>query len=255
MSAADYTALDQQHLLARYLHQCEGVSSHFECADRHWQAPFFGYGKPSSPVLEKGFLHFVPARADSPLPEDSIPVIQGLKMGALVRHIKHLNQQQHPALVYDLSPLASSPPYGDGLWKPKSREDLAELVAVANCPLWLYGIASPADAEVAVEAGVDAIVVANDGLAALSPPACLHLIPEILDVVAGMARLFSAGPVRDGVDIFKYLALGAEAMVIRSDRHLYGLMLELHYAMKLTACETLGDISYEAIYTPLFDDR
>jgi hypothetical protein len=48
--------------------------------------------------------------------------------------------------------------------------------------------------------------------------------------------------------------VGAEAVVVESDRSLHALEAELHYAMRLTGCALLADIGYDAIFAPLFGD-
>ncbi|MBS3933267.1 MAG: hypothetical protein KGZ35_02840, partial [Truepera sp.] len=70
----------------------------------------------------------------------------------------------------------------------------------------------------------------------------------------GTVAVYAGGPVQSGIDIFRYLAVGAEAVVVVSDRSLASLQAELAYAMRLTGCATLADISYDAIFAPLFSE-
>src|SRR5262249_28310574 len=79
----------------------------------------------------------------------------------------------------------------------------------------LKGVMHPADARLAVEAGVDAIVVSNHGGRQLDTvPAAIELLPSIRDVVAGRIPLLIDGGIRRGTDIVKALALGASAVAI-----------------------------------------
>ena len=79
----------------------------------------------------------------------------------------------------------------------------------------LKGVMHPADARLAVEAGVDALVVSNHGGRQLDTvPAAIELLPAIRDTVAGRIPLIVDGGIRRGTDIVKALALGATAVAI-----------------------------------------
>jgi 4-hydroxymandelate oxidase len=79
----------------------------------------------------------------------------------------------------------------------------------------LKGVMHPADARLAVEAGVDALVVSNHGGRQLDTvPAAIELLPAIRDAVAGRVPLLIDGGIRRGTDIVKALALGATAVAI-----------------------------------------
>ena len=191
---------------------------------------------------------------ESQWPAVILPLIGTAKMGQLMPKVRRLAALGISGLVLDVTSLAETPPYGSGEWRPRTREDLAELRAAAGCPLWLYGVGSAADAEVAAEAGLEGIVVHSGAGVYLGGPAAIEVLPEVFDAVAGMIGIYAGGPVRSGIDVFRYLAVGAEAVVVESDRSVTNLELELHYAMRLTGCETLGDIGYEAIFAPLFEE-
>ena len=75
----------------------------------------------------------------------------------------------------------------------------------------------------AVEHGVDAIVVSNHGgrqLDAVAPTA--ELLPEIVEAVAGRIEVYVDGGIRRGSDVVKALALGARA-VLAGRAPLWGL--------------------------------
>ncbi len=88
----------------------------------------------------------------------------------------------------------------------------------------------------------------------MGAPATAEIFPDIFDAVAGTLAVYAGGAVRGGIDVFRYLALGAEAVVVDCDRAPENLRAELAYAMRLTGCRTLADISYEAIFAPLFSE-
>jgi isopentenyl diphosphate isomerase/L-lactate dehydrogenase-like FMN-dependent dehydrogenase len=93
--------------------------------------------------------------------------------------------------------------------------DLDELRSLSPLPLVLKGIQTAEDASLAVEHGVDAIVVSNHGgrqLDAVAPTA--ELLPEIVEAVAGRLEVYVDGGIRRGSDAVKALALGARAVLV-----------------------------------------
>lgn len=70
-------------------------------------------------------------------------------------------------------------------------------------------------AEIAQQAGAHAIIVSNHGGRVLDQcAATAEVLPEIAAAVGGKMRIIVDGGIRSGVDIFKALALGADAVVI-----------------------------------------
>jgi lactate 2-monooxygenase len=92
-------------------------------------------------------------------------------------------------------------------------------------PIVLKGILSPADAQRAVDAGMDGIVVSNHGGRQVDGSiAALDALPAIAAAVGTqLAVLFDSG-IRGGADILKALALGARAVLIGRP-YAYGLAL------------------------------
>jgi isopentenyl diphosphate isomerase/L-lactate dehydrogenase-like FMN-dependent dehydrogenase len=80
------------------------------------------------------------------------------------------------------------------------------------------------------------------------------VLPEVLDTVAGMLGVYVGGPVRGGIDVFRYLALGAEAVLPDPGIEARRLAAELAYAMRMTGCATLEDVGYEALFAPLWQE-
>ena len=96
-----------------------------------------------------------------------------------------------------------------------SWRDLERLVADAQLPVVVKGIQTAEDAVLAVEHGVDAIVVSNHGgrqLDAVAPTAAL--LPEIVEAVAGRIEVYVDGGIRRGADVVAALALGARAVLV-----------------------------------------
>jgi isopentenyl diphosphate isomerase/L-lactate dehydrogenase-like FMN-dependent dehydrogenase len=101
--------------------------------------------------------------------------------------------------------------------------DLAELRSFSSLPLVLKGIQTAEDAALAVEHGVDAIVVSNHGgrqLDAVAPTA--ELLPEVVEAVPGRIEVYVDGGIRRGSDVVKALGLGARA-VLAGRAPLWGL--------------------------------
>jgi lactate 2-monooxygenase len=105
-------------------------------------------------------------------------------------------------------------------------ERLEWLRGTTSLPIVLKGILHPDDAREARERGVDGIVVSNPGGRQIDGAiASLEALPPIVDAIGdGMAILLDSG-IRSGADIFKALALGADAVLIGRP-YLWGLALD-----------------------------
>ncbi len=79
-------------------------------------------------------------------------------------------------------------------------------------PLVLKGVLHPADAEMAVKAGIDGILVSNHGGRQIEAlPASIDALPAITEAVGGKISIIVDSGVRSGVDAARAVALGAEA--------------------------------------------
>lgn len=97
----------------------------------------------------------------------------------------------------------------------KTPEQLKELRDFADCNFIVKGIMTAECAVKAVEAGADAIIVSNHGGRVLPfAPSTAEVLPEIVEAVAGKTKIIVDGGIRTGVDVFKALALGADAVMI-----------------------------------------
>ncbi len=94
-------------------------------------------------------------------------------------------------------------------------DDLSWIRDAAPLPLLVKGIMTGEDARIAVDAGVDGIVVSNHGGRQLdSVHAPITVLPEVVDEVGGRVTVLVDGGFRRGTDILKALALGAGAVMI-----------------------------------------
>ncbi len=146
---------------------------------------------------------------------------------------------------------------------PKSVEDVREIAKSTKLPFILKGIMTPDEAELAVEAGVAAIVVSNHGGRVLDQtPGVADVLPEIAEKVKGKITILADGGVRNGVDVLKMLALGADAVLIgrpfvsasfggQSEgvkAYVDGVAADLKSAMILTGCNSVKDVSSRILY-------
>lgn len=106
-------------------------------------------------------------------------------------------------------------PVGNNFSSLRSWESLAWLRSRTSLPIVLKGLLTAEDARLAVEQGVDGIIVSNHGGRQLdSVPATLDVLPEIVKAVDGRCEVYLDSGIRRGTDIFKALALGARAVFI-----------------------------------------
>jgi isopentenyl diphosphate isomerase/L-lactate dehydrogenase-like FMN-dependent dehydrogenase len=102
-------------------------------------------------------------------------------------------------------------------------DDVAWLRSLSPLPLALKGIVTAEDTRLAVDAGVDAIVVSNHGGRQLDgAPATLDVLPEVVEAAEGRIEVLLDGGIRRGSDVFKALALGARAILVGRP-YLWGL--------------------------------
>lgn len=245
----DAAALARMGLIPRALHQVSEPDLSCTLLGAPQRTPIVR--RSQRPATESGLTL---VDAEGPFLPHHIPVLAAAPMGSLMPEIRRLAQGQPPAIALDLAPLADSPPFGGSTWRPRSRDDLAEMVAAAGRPLWLLGVASAEDAAVAAEAGVDAVTVDGALGRHLGGPATAELLPEVVDAVAGVVTLLAGGTVTSGVDVLRLLALGADAVVVAGDRSSEALEAELRYALRLTGCANLSEVGYDIVFAPLFGD-
>ena len=99
---------------------------------------------------------------------------------------------------------------------PLAVDELKEIVKLMNGkPFILKGIMTVNGAKKALEAGASGIVVSNHGGRVLDQcPATAEVLPAIVDAVGGKMTILVDGGIRTGMDVFKALALGADAVLI-----------------------------------------
>ena len=150
-----------------------------------------------------------------------------------------------------------NPPAGS-----KTVEELAQIISDANVPFLVKGIMTARGAEKAIQAGAAGIVVSNHGGRVLDgTPATAEVLPEIAAAVNGRALVLVDGGIRSGLDVFRALALGADAVLIARPfvTAVYGggaagvqayvdqLQAELADTMTMCGAHTLAEISRDMV--------
>lgn len=181
-----------------------------------------------------------------------------LPLGAEAVNLRDL--PPHPPFVvnpgqslFDSPLLAQAPTWRDVAWL---REQ-------TTLPLLLKGITHPDDACKALDTGVAGIIVSNHGGRVLDTQvASIDALPVVADAIAGRVPLLLDGGIRCGSDVFKALALGADAVLLgRPYVHalatagaagvahaLHLLRVELDTTMALCGCRTLADITPASLF-------
>lgn len=145
----------------------------------------------------------------------------------------------------------------------KTVEQLRRIIEYAQLPFILKGIMTPEGARKAIDAGAAAIVVSNHGGRVLdSTPATAWVLPKIVETVNGAVPVLVDGGIRTGLDVFKALALGADAALIGRPfaTCIYGARAEgvatyirqigeeLRDTMGMCSCASLAQITPDKIW-------
>ena len=145
---------------------------------------------------------------------------------------------------------------------PKSVAEMKEIVAAAGVPFIVKGIMTVKGALKALEAGAEGIVVSNHGGRVLNDtPATVDVLEDIVKAVDGRMKIFVDGGIRSGTDVFKALALGADAVIIArpfvvsvygaapegADAYVAKLYGELEDAMTMCGAHSLKEITRDMV--------
>ncbi len=146
---------------------------------------------------------------------------------------------------------------------PKNRQELKQIISSVDLPFILKGIMTVDEAILAWEVGAAAIVVSNHGGRILDgTPGGVEVLPAIAQEMKGKITILADGGVRTGVDVLKYLALGADAVLVGRpiivgafgggaqgvQLVLETMAKELKQAMILTGCKNIAGINSSVIF-------
>jgi lactate 2-monooxygenase len=141
-------------------------------------------------------------------------------------------------------------------------EHLAYLRGVTSLPVLLKGILHPDDARLAVEHGIDGVIVSNHGGRQIDgETGALDALPGVIAAVDGRIPVLFDSGIRGGADVVKTLALGARAVLLGRP-YAYGLAIagetgvrevirnvlaELDITLGLTGCSSVRELSRETL--------
>ena len=141
-------------------------------------------------------------------------------------------------------------------------EDLKFLKTATKLPILLKGILHADDARKAIDHGMNGIIVSNHGGRQVDGSiSTLEALPAIVEVVQGKIPVLMDSGIRGGADIFKALALGANAVCLGRP-YVYGLAIageqgvkevlqntltDFELTMALAGCATISEITRAAL--------
>jgi isopentenyl diphosphate isomerase/L-lactate dehydrogenase-like FMN-dependent dehydrogenase len=141
-------------------------------------------------------------------------------------------------------------------------DDVAFLRERTSLPLLLKGVLHPDDARRAVDHGVDGVIVSNHGGRQVDGSiAALDALPGIAGAVGDDLTVLMDSGIRTGADMYKALALGADAVCIGRP-YAYGLAIagrdgvsqvienilsDFELTMALSGCRTIADITADRL--------
>ena len=193
-----------------------------------------------------------------------VPTIKPWNMETIQEKLALVKAADPFAIAMDID--AAGLPFLKNLTPPagsKTVDELKQVVELAEKPFILKGIMTVSGAKKAMEAGAKAIVVSNHGGRVLDQcPATAEVLPAIADAVGGRMTILVDGGIRTGMDVFKALALGADAVLIGRPfvNMVYGggaegvkvyvekLKAELADTMAMCGAHSLSDINRSMIY-------
>jgi NAD(P)H-dependent flavin oxidoreductase YrpB (nitropropane dioxygenase family) len=192
-----------------------------------------------------------------------VATLKPWKQEKVFDHIRRLEEVDAMAFAMDVDSaslinlkLLGKPVY------PKPEREIREIVESTAMPFIVKGIMTGDSAKRCADAGVYGIVVSSHGGRVMEDmPAPASMLEEIRATVGGDVRIFVDGGIRSGTDVFKCLALGADAVLIGRPYAIVahgggseGVRLytekikdELKTVMMMTGCETLKDITRDKI--------
>ena len=192
-----------------------------------------------------------------------VPTIKPWNVETIVAKMNLAKAAKPFAMAMDVD--AAGLPFLKGMQPPagpKSVAEMKEIVAAAGVPFIVKGIMTVKGALKALEAGAAGIVVSNHGGRVLNDTlATADVLEDIVKAVDGRMKIFVDGGIRTGTDVFKALALGADAVIIARpfvvsiyggaaegvDSYVAKLYGELEDAMTMCGAHSLKDITRDMV--------
>ena len=194
-----------------------------------------------------------------------VPTVKPWNQETVAEKMALVNASDSFAVAMDID--AAGLPFLKGMNPPagsKTVEQLSQIAKMAGKPFIIKGVMTVKGALKAKEAGAAAIVVSNHGGRVLDQcPATAEVLPAIVDALKGSGvKVLVDGGIRSGVDVFKALAMGADAVIIARPfvSAVYGgaeegvklyiekIGAELADTMSMCGAKSLADITREMIF-------
>ena len=146
-----------------------------------------------------------------------IPTVKPWNLATINEKLALVKEAGAFAVAMDVD--AAGLPFLKNMTPPAGRKSVEELRAIVeSCgevPFIVKGIMTVRGAMKAKEAGASAIVISNHGGRVQDQcAATAEVLEEIVKAVDGSMKIFVDGGLRSGTDVFKALALGADAVII-----------------------------------------
>jgi 4-hydroxymandelate oxidase len=259
--------------LAAASQQCGMVLSHQTSTDLHTVAQLALHESQRGPLWfqlyahgDRGELSELIQQVEAAGYEALVLTVDAPISGARDRERRHAAAR--PAHVHSVHVQAPSGALSAGLCQgladcAPTWDDVAWLQSRTRLPILLKGVTHPLDARQAVNLGMAGLIVSNHGGRTLDTlPATAELLPRVADAVHGEVTLLVDGGIRRGTDIFKALALGADAVLVgrpcvyglahggaQGAAHVLRLLRdEFEIAMALSGCATPHAITRQHLF-------
>ena len=144
----------------------------------------------------------------------------------------------------------------------RNINDLERIRSYTKLPFIIKGIMTPEDAELALSIGASAIVVSNHGGRVMDEmPGTARVLPKIVEKIYKRIPVLVDGGIRTGMDVFKMISLGADAVLIGRPISIYAVggdvagvkflynqfTNELKNTMNITGAENIHQINKDMI--------
>jgi 4-hydroxymandelate oxidase len=189
---------------------------------------------------------------DAPVKQALIDLPQGIAAVNLAQPLAMQPLQPGQSQVFD-GWMTQAPTWDDVAW-------LRQQVSI---PLLVKGLMHVDDAKRAAQLGCEGVVISNHGGRVLdSTPSVAAVLPNVVAAIGGQCKILVDSGIRSGQDVFKALAMGADAVCIGRP-YVWGLAAEgamgvakvirtlrdeLEMTMALTGVSSLTEIRQVDLY-------